>query len=182
MSTQWQSEAPLPPYTDTLVGKPSSDHKLKGQDIQTVEVLPEAHVKGNDVRSPVITPVVGQVPLQTRAEIPSPPRPVEWQHIRTQLGLVHEEERRSERQKIRKEPRLKSHNDDGPVGVLKKFGQAFLILLTAPFFLCYALFELTGALLKGIGLLFTGLAKGFKLLSYWPGKGRKKCAMQTGVC
>ncbi len=178
MSSQWQAETEIPPRAsiDTIIEEPSSP-KVESQGTQA-RALPETHVGRDDVRSATISPVGREAPGQLRVEIPPETRQVEWEHIRTQLGMGPEE-RRTDWERIREELGL-SDEDEGLVSVFKKIGQAFLVLVTTPFMLCHGVFKMTGALLRSLGMIFTGLAKLSKKLTYRPKKRRSDLEMQAG--
>lgn len=158
---------------DTVIGERPPTPKLEGNSGQ--EARQTVVAAGCEAQSTVTSP--GPEALRTlRLEtLPREDR-IEWENIRTQLGISDVEEGRLvDWEQFRNQLGL-SDEDEGSTSLLKQIGQACLVLATTPFMLSHGVFKMLGALFRSLGMIFTGLAKLSQKLTYKPKKGRDRQA------
>jgi len=139
---------------DTIVGENPPNSKDDGHC--------DAIAPSSSNNIPHTTPVTGD----SRSAHLSQDKPVQWEHIRSRLGLVDAEEGGIDWDGFRNQIGLVEDDKN----LLYQIGQAFLVLLTSPFMLLYGAFKMLGTLFDNIGVLFTASAALCKKLTWMPKK------------
>jgi len=139
---------------DTIVCENPPDSKDDGHD--------GAIVPPTSNNIPSTSPVTGD----SRSAHLSQDQPIQWEHIRTRLGLVDAEEGGIDWDSFRNQIRLAEDDKN----LLKQIGRALLVLLTSPFMLLYGAFKMLGTLFNNIGVFFTASAALCKKLTWKPKK------------
>ncbi|KAJ3576773.1 hypothetical protein NP233_g225 [Leucocoprinus birnbaumii] len=176
MASPVELEAPPRASIDTVVGERPQSPKIEPGPAEPrapyESVFPTGI--GNTAPGSLASPTT-EVYRPLRSEnIPRDQR-IEWENIRSQLGLSDVEEGRVDWEPPRPSIAQRvfaDHDEDSGVGLLKQLGEACLVLLTSPFMLLHGVFKMSGAFCRNLGLIFTALGMLCKKLTYKPKKNK----------